>query len=199
MIRKPVLNFENCLASTPALPVDRARVDADHHLSSSELLLRDEYGGVSRVIFNNHDVFAACVGKHYAINMPCEICGRIYAGRELLGLPVYDTEVKEINGERVIVVYGDGVFCSFEHAYKAYLFLQANQLSVKEQNPVYHNTLSILNMLFELCYPGQLPLADALQTQPVSKYRAFTASTLPNLLFLPIKLGYKEQVKETIK
>jgi len=199
MKHRPILDLKtaNMTTNTDEFPVDRVKLENDKHALSKELIFtQDEQ--LYTVVFSNNDAFSACIGKYYAINLSCEICGRLYPNLPMMGVPVFDTQTVRVSthDKPILTVQMEGVFCSFECTYLALSYIHKNIIRFDQKNPIYFNSFSILNMLFKLCYSDEpLPWISS-EKYTVDNYKPFVHDSLPNVVLLPLKLSRKEMIKK---
>lgn len=186
---QPTAKLDKCFNETPFDPIvqtDR-NIYGSHFVNQSMLYL-DQNNIPFEVKFRNHDSFNDFIGGKYAVNKPCEMCGRIYYDLPMMGIPICMKD-EVVDGKNVLVVYMEGVFHSFECTYLALKTLKSNMMVVYQSNPIYNQSESILNILFQLAYPGSGTIDESLKTLTVSKYHSYQP-TLPNLVLVPLKTSH---------
>ena len=169
---KPILSLDKCLSETP---LDTTLLE--HILDGQHLLVPER-------LQETDDLFRCFVGGVYAQNRPCEMCGRVFYGVPMIGIPV-QAGPKEVDGKTVMVYEMDGAFHSFECAARALMHVTHNALTVADINPVYEQSEQLLHRLFRACWPEAQMVLD----QPISRYHPFRG--VPSLLCVPIHIGKK--------
>ena len=183
----PVVTLDKCYSSKPFDPaVDVDRTPYGSHFVSKSMMFVDANGMPFEVTFRNNEAFEDYIGGPYATNEPCQMCGRLYYDLPLLGVPISMAD-RVVDGSNRLVINMEGVFHSFECTYLALS-------KVQDTNPVYHQSEHILNSLFTLCYPDEVPLCQSVE-RTVSSYHT-CPPRLPNIVLMPLKTSdvVKKQV-----
>ena len=165
----------------PSLSLDKC-VSAD--TTQAELILQGHHVFVHERLQETDDVFRHYIGGVYAQNRPCEMCGRLFYGVPMIGIPI-QAGPKVIDGESVMMYEMDGAFHSFECAARALMHITHSTLTVADINPVYEQSEHLLHRLFRTCWPGESMVLD----HPISQYHPFQG--VPSLLCVPVHIGKK--------
>jgi hypothetical protein len=165
--------------------VDNDREVYGTHFIAKSMMFVDANSTPFEIVFKNTNVFNDFTGGVYAINKPCEMCGRIYYDKPMIGIPINMFD-HNINGKNTLVINMEGAFHSFECAYVALLTILRHTRKVYELNPVYQQSEHILNTLYSLCYPESEPLSESVKNRAISDYQGYTVR-LPNVILMPLK------------
>jgi hypothetical protein len=190
MNTKPILKLVKCddtdSAAEPAVAVDRSKYGS--HVVNRSALQMDSSNQQTEFRFMNHESFEDYCGNLYAVNKPCQMCGRVYYDMPMMGVPL-STSHETRNGVWCIAFHMEGMFHSVECAYTAWLHIKRNILSAHDMNPLYIHTEELFNHLLSLMYPGgdTVDMMRRIATYAVDNYRPVNVSELPNILFIPVK------------
>jgi hypothetical protein len=188
MNTKPILRLNKCddAEPEPAVAVDRSMYGS--HITNRSMLQMNSNNQQTELRFMNHESFEDYCGNLYAVNKPCQTCGRIYYDTPMMGVPLSMTHEMR-NDVRCIAFHMEGVFHSVECAYTAWLHVKKNILSVHDINPLYTHTEELFNHLLSLMYPGgnTTDMMHHITAHAVDNFRPVKVSELPNILFIPVK------------
>lgn len=163
---------------TENVDVDRSKYGS-HFIKSSMLQITANSKQTTEIKFENSGAFHDYYGDCYAINKPCQTCGRIYYDLPMMGIPI---QIRNTDDGKIIID-GDGEFHSFECTYIALRRVYDSVMNSRSINPIYQRSDYLFNWLFKICYPD-----DVLDTTTiVSNFKHYKKATTPNILLMPLK------------
>ena len=181
---KPIFRLSKVGDLTPEPKVSVDRSSYGSHMINRSMLQIGVNNQTVEIAFRNYGAFEDYCGNDYAINKPCELCGRIYYDQPMIGLPI-KVNTQMVDDKQLMVFHMDGVFHSFECAKLALRYMKRHVITLVDMNPIYSQTEELLNYLFRLCYPTE----EFDCVKPVCEFRQLKPAKLPNVLLMPIKIS----------